>query len=314
MHDYSQYTGFDIIGDVHGYYDKLEGLLLKLGYHKLNDGFVHDHRLPIFVGDLIDRGPKQLQTVNTVRYMVEHKQALCIMGNHEFNAISYFTKDIDGKPLRALSTIHKDPHYSFLETVGDNSATHKNIIQWFKSLPIYLKLDKLCIVHACYDEQALKILQTQGLSDNNCLNDNLIYQANIKGTDIHKAIEVICKGPELNLPDNKFFIDKDGKKRNEVRIKWWLTQASSFKELAIIPNSNSNDFANININYTRAKYLDELQICIGHYWLNASNGIAKLSDNVICTDYSVAANGPLVAYRYYFEDKEVFLNNRFVSF
>ena len=48
---------YDIIGDIHGRWDKLEPLLTELGYH--HDGVCHLHsegRTVIFLGDLIDHG------------------------------------------------------------------------------------------------------------------------------------------------------------------------------------------------------------------------------------------------------------------
>jgi hypothetical protein len=60
---------FDIIGDVHGQYHKLVGLLRHLGYEPHQDTWKHPRRTAIFVGDLIDRGPDQVQTVELVRRM-----------------------------------------------------------------------------------------------------------------------------------------------------------------------------------------------------------------------------------------------------
>lgn len=89
--------GFDIIGDIHGQYDALEALLGRLGYAKSGGVWRHSERKAIFVGDLIDRGPQQRKVMDTVRAMTENGSAYCILGNHEFNAISYFTKDKDGQ-------------------------------------------------------------------------------------------------------------------------------------------------------------------------------------------------------------------------
>jgi hypothetical protein len=61
----------DIIGDVHGQFDKLVALLTNLGYRDSGGAWRHSSRSAIFVGDLIDRGPKQLATVDLVRRMVE---------------------------------------------------------------------------------------------------------------------------------------------------------------------------------------------------------------------------------------------------
>jgi hypothetical protein len=58
-------NAFDIIGDVHGQFDKLVALLSYLGYRDSGDAWRHPSRTVIFVGDLIDRGPKQLATVDS---------------------------------------------------------------------------------------------------------------------------------------------------------------------------------------------------------------------------------------------------------
>src|SRR5262245_44666221 len=63
-------TGYDVIGDVHGHADKLIGLLGERGYGPAGGVWVHADRMAVFVGDLIDRGPQQLETIDVVRPMV----------------------------------------------------------------------------------------------------------------------------------------------------------------------------------------------------------------------------------------------------
>ena len=63
--------GYDIIGDVHGQASKLEALLEGMGYRLKAGAFQHPHRKAIFVGDYIDRGPRQVDTYRIVRAMVE---------------------------------------------------------------------------------------------------------------------------------------------------------------------------------------------------------------------------------------------------
>jgi hypothetical protein len=60
-----------VIGDIHGYADKLVRLLALLGYRERNGAWRHPERHAIFVGDLIDRGPAQVATVSIVRAMVD---------------------------------------------------------------------------------------------------------------------------------------------------------------------------------------------------------------------------------------------------
>ena len=89
---------FDIIGDVHGCCDELEELLRQLGYRESareeadsiwgRRFFAHpEGRKAIFVGDLVDRGPRILDTVRLVRNMVEARTALCVPGNHDIKLV-----------------------------------------------------------------------------------------------------------------------------------------------------------------------------------------------------------------------------------
>jgi len=41
----------DFIGDIHGYSDKLEELLIRLNYSKKRKGYKHENRKVLFVGD-----------------------------------------------------------------------------------------------------------------------------------------------------------------------------------------------------------------------------------------------------------------------
>ena len=85
---------FDIIGDIHGHADKLEELLNNLGYLKLQEVYMHpNNRKVVFLGDYIDRGPKIRETLHIVKNMCDGGHAVAIMGNHEFNAICFHTKD-----------------------------------------------------------------------------------------------------------------------------------------------------------------------------------------------------------------------------
>jgi protein phosphatase len=76
---------FDIIGDVRGCGDELGELLDKLGYSKGGDPvWAHPHgRKAIFVGDLVDRGPRIVDTLKLVMAMVEAGSALALPGNHD---------------------------------------------------------------------------------------------------------------------------------------------------------------------------------------------------------------------------------------
>jgi protein phosphatase len=88
---------FDIIGDVHGCFDELADLLGKLGYAITGkstvpafEGPIYAHpegRKVVFIGDLVDRGPRILDTLRLVYNMVKSGHALCLPGNHDIKLL-----------------------------------------------------------------------------------------------------------------------------------------------------------------------------------------------------------------------------------
>ncbi len=84
---------FDIIGDIHGCFDELRELLKKLGYEvdplpdeneTLFSARHPENRLAFFVGDITDRGPRNVDCLRLVMGMCAEGSAQCVMGNHDF--------------------------------------------------------------------------------------------------------------------------------------------------------------------------------------------------------------------------------------
>ncbi|MES2465637.1 MAG: AAA family ATPase, partial [Armatimonadota bacterium] len=77
---------FDVIGDVHGCWDELSELWERLGYvwdTKTGLPSHPENRIPVFVGDLADRGPDSARVLRTVSRMVASGLALFAPGNHD---------------------------------------------------------------------------------------------------------------------------------------------------------------------------------------------------------------------------------------
>lgn len=87
--DHTDESGpFDIIGDVHGCASELELLLLTLEYEPVEtEGdayFAHpEGRTAVFVGDLTDRGPRNVDVLRLVMAMTHHGAAKMVIGNHD---------------------------------------------------------------------------------------------------------------------------------------------------------------------------------------------------------------------------------------
>ena len=289
---------FDIIGDVHGQFDKLVALLANLGYRDSGGAWRQPDRSVIFVGDLIDRGPKQLATVDLVRTMVQAGSARSIMGNHEFNAIAWATPDPErsGKFLRDHHKPgNREQHQTFLQEV--ECTTHQKVItDWFKTLPLWLDLGALRVVHACWHQASMDQVRPL-MGANRTLTDELILAGSRKGHWAHKAIETICKGPEVDLPDGVTFKDKEGKVRSEVRVRWWQEDLSTYRKAAIGPPADTQMIPDVVMpaEWSGHPYSGP-PVLFGHYWFT---GVPKvISPRFACLDYSAARDGPLVSYRW----------------
>lgn len=82
----------DVIGDIHGCYQELLTLFQELGYQSQNGIPYHpDKRIPIFLGDITDRGPGSIKTIDLVyRIVIEEKVGHYVPGNHCNKLYRYF--------------------------------------------------------------------------------------------------------------------------------------------------------------------------------------------------------------------------------
>lgn len=117
----------DLIGDIHGYADKLKALLQKLNYTSKNGFYSHPGRKVLFVGDYIDRGPKIKETLKLVRRMVESGNAIALMGNHEYNAVCFYFQETERGHLRKHLIKNIIQHYETLKQF-QNEFIHSEIV------------------------------------------------------------------------------------------------------------------------------------------------------------------------------------------
>jgi hypothetical protein len=296
-------NGYDIIGDVHGHCDHLTALLRKLGYREQDGAWRHPGRQAIFVGDLIDRGPQQVATVTTVRRMVDAGTARCILGNHEFNAVAWFTPDAanPGEYLRPHAKgDNYQQHEAFLKEVEGNPL-HAELVDWFQTLPLWLEADGIRVVHACWHAPSRQWLAHRVNADGS-LPDQLYVDGSNRDHSAFKAIEALCKGLEVPLPNGVTFRDSAGRVRHEARIRWWAPQLDSYQQAAIGPPSLTARIPDLAFpEELRPQPYSGPHVFFGHYWFSGEPRV--LADNIACLDFSVADGGPLVAYRWDGEDR-----------
>ncbi|QTA86865.1 AAA family ATPase [Desulfonema magnum] len=96
----NEHGPFDIIGDIHGCFDELMILIKKLGYEirenrsSGKEEFTVTHprgRKVIFLGDLVDRGPRIVPVLHLAMLMTKTGSAFCVPGNHEDRLMRKFS-------------------------------------------------------------------------------------------------------------------------------------------------------------------------------------------------------------------------------
>jgi hypothetical protein len=303
---------YDIIGDIHGQADKLYALLAQLGYRRGTDGaYRHPDRTAIFVGDFIDRGPAQVDSVMTVRRMVDAGSALAVMGNHEFNAIAWHIPDPQrpGDFLRThdggLGERNLDQHKEFLSEVQNDTALHTEVIDWFLTLPLWIDLPGISVVHACWHPGFMEELRPV-LTPQLQLTRQAMVAASRPGAMEYRNVEALTKGLEVALPAGHSFNDKDGHVRRNVRIRWWDVEATTYRQLALMDDKLRERLPDTAVpRHGLVERHEAKPVFFGHYWMTGAP--ASLSPTRACVDYSAARKGPLVAYRW---DGEPVLDGR----
>ena len=140
---------FDVIGDIHGCFDELCELLDKLGYKKDADG-VYRHpnvRRAAFLGDICDRGPRNVDCLRTVMSMVNAGSAFCVPGNHDIKLARY----LNGRDVQINHGLENTE-----EEIDKLSEGEKEEIKRFlEGLTSHLVFDggRLVIAHAGIKEE-----------------------------------------------------------------------------------------------------------------------------------------------------------------
>jgi protein phosphatase len=145
---------FDIMGDVHGCADELEELLEKLAYtftEKSEGRYrrVYSHpagRKAFFVGDLVDRGPRVLDSYELVKNMLDAGTGFCVPGNHDVKLV----RKLYGKDVKITHGLEKT--LVELESLPSDlrPAYEKQMADFFDDLTSHHILDdgKLVVAHA----------------------------------------------------------------------------------------------------------------------------------------------------------------------
>jgi protein phosphatase len=147
---------FDIVGDVHGCADELEQLLGELGYDvptcsgdgRIETGAPNGRRI-VFVGDLVDRGPRSVDVLRLAMAMVEAGLAFCVAGNHDVKLLRW----LDGRNVQLAHGLAQ----TVAQMEEETESFRRRARNFIAGLPSHLWLDggDLAVAHAGIKEHML---------------------------------------------------------------------------------------------------------------------------------------------------------------
>ncbi|MCU1716041.1 metallophosphoesterase [Pseudomonas sp. 5P_3.1_Bac2] len=293
--------GYDFIGDIHGCGKTLEHLLSTLGYRIEAGVWRHPQRMAIFVGDLIDRGPHIRETLHLVHDMVRAGSALCIMGNHEFNALGWSTPAPAGSGrhyVREHSPRHRRLIQQTLEQFEAYGDEWQGFLDWFYELPLFIDAGRFRVVHACWDQSLIDPLRAQ--FPNACIDEAFLQESAIPGNFANTALDRLLRGTDMRLPGDMTLTSNDGFTRSYFRTKFWEENPQTYGDIVFQPDALPELAAQIPLSESQKTELlkypdDQPMLFVGHYWRRGKP--TAIRPNLACLDYSAVLKGKLVAYR-----------------
>ena len=295
------HQGYDLIGDVHGCNNTLCRLLAELGYRQVDGIWRHPDRQAVFVGDIVDRGPRIRESLRTVRDMVEVGAAQLVMGNHEYNLLAFLTPGIEGSGLEFLRP-HTERNCRLVRETLEQFAGHADEladhVQWLMTLPLFLEFRRFRVVHACWDPRLIGEFRRR--YQRNTIDTEFLQASAVYGSFANRTVDHLLRGIDLPLPDGMTMISKDGLVRRFFRAAFWQQYPDTLNDVVFQPDPLPPELAGRKLtpdDLERIPYYDPDQpaLFFGHYWRSGTPALIR--PNIACLDYSAVKYGKLVAYR-----------------
>ena len=262
----------DLIGDIHGHYQELQKILKILGYSYLKDELSHPENRKIgFVGDFINRGPQSVEVLTLVKSLCESGKAITVLGNHEFRLIQ---NSVAGKKI---------------------PREYKPFIPWLRTLPLFLELKTLRMVHAVWHFSSIELLRGKSVED-----DSFIWDTLEKKSSYKLAVDRILSGIKLSIPKELKLKDRFVVERTKGRLKWWKDlrgkpYAKCFLS-PMFPPIEDKGPTDDEFHELQPYSKDERPVFIGHYCLPPT--VPKVNGQVVCLDGCVTCDNTLWGYRH----------------
>jgi hypothetical protein len=245
------------------------------------------HRMA-FLGDFIDAGaavaePDDAAVLERVRRACDDGLAMAVMGNHELNAILFHRCDDNGRPLRLRDAKNLKQHRSFCDRFGIGTSAARDWTDWFLTLPLWLDLGGLRLVHACWNTAAIATIAAR--RPDGRLTEADLPEIAEKRTAFANAVSLLLSGPEVALPPGFTFTDAGGHVRSDVRIAWWRANAPTWRAASLsVPNPM--ELPDCDVDATKAVEFygpENPPVLVGHYKMKDDPKIETMQ--AACLDY-----------------------------
>ncbi|KZY97316.1 serine/threonine protein phosphatase, partial [Oleibacter sp. HI0075] len=258
-------------------------------------------RKVVFLGDIVDRGPNIRLACHIVRDMVEAGHADIVMGNHEYNVVTYLSEAPAG--MRQPFLRPHTPRNNFiveqtLEQFANYPQEFNEMLDWFLTIPLFREYEHFRVVHACWDHQMIdEYLRRYG---SNQITKEMLPESVQTDSFLYQFLDRMLRGTSLKLPDGRSMTAKDGMVRQFFRTKFWAGDPQRYNDVIFQPDPLPEDLQHALLSEDEKQQLlfygpDEKPLFIGHYWMS---GLPEpIVPNIACLDYSAVKYGRLVAYR-----------------
>jgi len=115
-----------VIGDIHGCWRTLQGLLEKIEWNPARDELW-------LVGDFVNRGPRSLEVLRWA--VAHHDQVTAVLGNHDLHLL--------GRACGVAAAKKSDTLDEILE-----AADREELLEWLRQLPLMHQFGRFILVHA----------------------------------------------------------------------------------------------------------------------------------------------------------------------
>ena len=203
-------------------------------------------------------------------------------------------------PLRIIPLV-KNTNISGLKTAREfleYPDEWREHLKWLRKLPLFLEMDGIRVVHACWSEAAVEYVK-KNLPGEKIKREVFRKISKNPGSELARHFWVLTKGLQFKIPGDLKIINNKGVSPRSFRMRWWEEpHGKTFEELSFESKFHLPHYT-IPPQITPAclPYPENAPIIFfGHYCRYEGPHIIK--PNICCIDSCITGNKSLLAYRW----------------